>query len=136
MKSLLIILAFLSLQTGTDLLQDNTSSLLKKLNDIDKKYCRSYKEGMKIFYNQDIMVLDYHGDRIPLMEATFEYYSIQNEQTKGELIQMLKIECKQLGKNCVKEEDGNEISGVTVFYESKQAIYDFIEIIDKLRRID
>lgn len=128
----LLITLILYLITTSTFGQDKIDSLLKKLNLIHMQ-SRVLISGKveEIYINRTSTLLDIDGKMIPLNEYSIDFENNYSDSHKNNM-NVVMIKCKT--GNCIADKRNNNIiSGLGLFFKSKKASYDFINILDQIR---
>jgi hypothetical protein len=127
---------FLTLFFNTDLLfsQNQVDSLLSKLNSIHSKNRILISGSIEdIYINKTSKSIDLDGNFISLDEYTISYENSYSEKHK-KIMDIIMIKC--ISGNCITNSKNNtRYSGYGLFFKSKKACYDFINVLDKIREI-
>ncbi len=83
----------------------------------------------EIFYNNSENIIELDGYQIPLNEVKVVYN--YNDSLPG-FYHFVYYECKQ-DKNCIKSKNDEYVFGFSVPFRSKEACYEFINLISNLK---
>lgn len=133
MKKVIPILLFFVLSPLLSLCQLNSDNVLIKLNKLYKE-TRLLSTGkvQEIFINRTNKTVDIDNRIIPLTNYTASYENSYQTSFKRN-IDKVWLTCLD-GQNCITLPEDDPIKGLGLFFKSKKASYDFINLLDQLKQ--
>jgi hypothetical protein len=89
-----------------------------------------YEESVEIYFSKSEGILDFDNYQFKLKEVTvrYEYY----DRNPNLSTNWLEFHCDY--GNCITDPNGKVVSGFSLPFKSKKAVYEFIEILGELRK--
>lgn len=81
-----------------------------------------------VYYNKVDKILDIDNIKIPLLEVKITYFFVKNSEDH-----CVSFECKE-STECIVGQDEETILGFMAPFKTKKQCYDFISLIDELKR--